>query len=128
MGGPGFLGLRFDQGWIVYSLWAAAGWLTLNKKLIEESLFPSERPQHDPLHIASINTLNGAVLESVDCEPDSYNLIFRNDNHELRLSLRRDGRNVPVWQGTGHPKVFAEHERLENAILISRVGRLWMWE
>ena len=128
MGGPGFFGLRFESGWVVYRLWAADGWLTLNGKLIAESLLPNERPQDDPSRIASINTLNGAVLESVDCALDSYDLIFRKEDYKVRLSLRRDGRHVPVWRGTGCAKVFADHERLEDAIIISRVGRLWLWQ
>lgn len=126
MGGPGFLGLRFATGKIVYSLWAADGWLTLDRKLIQDSLFPNERMQYDPAHLVSINTLNGAMLESIECGPETYALVFSKDGQQFQLSLRRDGRGLPVWRGNGRPKVFAADERLENAIIISRIGRLWL--
>jgi hypothetical protein len=122
------LGLRFPPGWIVYSLWGATGWLTLDGKLIRESLFPAEQMQHDPSHLTSIDTLNGALLESVDLRPDAYVLLFSTETHRLELSLRRDGGDLPVWRGNGRPKVFAEHEEIENAIIISRIARLWLWQ
>lgn len=129
MGGPGFLGLRFPNGWIVYRLWNAAGWLTLNGKPIGESLLPDERGLLGADNVASASRLQGAILRSVTCGDDQYDLIFtRHGETPFCLSLRRDGSTVPPWRGNGRPKVFAPDESLRDAIVVSRTGRLWSLE
>src|SRR5262245_50378111 len=61
MGGPGFLGLRFDRAWIVYRLWAADGWLTLDSALLEEGYPSDERPPERTF--ISVASLVGAAFE-----------------------------------------------------------------
>ncbi len=128
MGGPGFLGLRFASGWIVYRLWAAAGWVTLDGKLIQDLMFPEELTQFEPCKLTSLNFLIGAQFRCLECDDQQCDLVFERNESEIRLSFRRDGRDVPPHCGNGRTKVFATHERLEDAIVISRIARLWMTE
>ena len=48
MGGPGFLGLRLQlprggATWVVFTIWAAAEWLTINDDLLADGYFPEEQ-------------------------------------------------------------------------------------
>ena len=124
MGGPGFLGLRFSNAWIVYRLWGADGWLTLNNELLEEALFPDERKPYD--NLTSVSELKGAALRAIECCDEQYALTFTNNDHRLCLSVRRDGAAVPRWRSNGKLKVFAKDEQLEDALIISHTGRLWL--
>jgi hypothetical protein len=133
MGGPAFFGLRFDHSWIVYRLWNAASWLTLNGKLLTESLapFPEERQAIGEPNLVSARELIGAQLSALECDGTQHNLVFATGDGKLnagefRLSLRRDGATVPRYRRTGRPKVFAESESLEEAIVVSRTARLWL--
>lgn len=133
MGGPAFFGLRFDHGWIVYRLWNAASWLTLNGQLLAESLapFPEERQAIGEQNLISARELIGTQLRALESDGTQYNLVFacgdgELDAGEFRLSLRRDGATVPCYRRTGSPKVFAASESLEEAIVVSRTARLWL--
>jgi hypothetical protein len=126
MGGPGFFGVRFRKGWIVYRLWGADGWLTLNGKLIEESLFPDEREPIGKHNLISASQLKGSILRATECGDDQYDLAFVKNDENLCLSVRRDGSAVPHWRGNGSPKVFADNESLEDAVIVSRTGRIWL--
>lgn len=126
MGGPGFCGFRFQNGWIVYRLWGAACWLTLNGKLIDESLFPDEKKRYRRDGLASIDHLKGSTLRAVACGDEQYDLTFEDAGQSLLLSIRRDGSTVPRWRGNGRPKALAENETLEDAIVVSRKGSLWL--
>ncbi len=128
MGGLGFFGLRFASGWIVYRLWAAAGWVTLDGKLIQDLMFPDERTQFEPSQLVPLNSLIGAQFRCLDSSDEQCDLVFDCREYEIRLSFRRDGRDVPPHRGNGRTKVFATHERLEDAIVVSRVARLWLTE
>ena len=125
-GGPGFLGLRFSNGWIVYRLWGADGWLTLNTKLLQESLFPEELATYGIEKTASANELIGAILNSIECSTDHYDLTFTKNDSKFCLSLRRDGTAVPVLRGDGRPRIFADDEELKDAVVVSRKARLWL--
>lgn len=126
MGGPGFLGLRFASGWIVYRLWGATDWVTLDGKRIRDSMFPDELTQFEPYQLASLNFLIGAQFRCLECDDQQCDLVFERSASEIHLSFRRDGRDVPPHRGNGRTKVFATHERLEDAIVVSRVARLWL--
>jgi len=124
MGGPGFFGLRFATGWIVYRLWGASRWLTLNGSLLEDSLFPDERATHS--NLINSGTLKTTVLEGITCSESRYDLTFSTGHESLLLSLRCDGSSVPNWRGNGQPKVLSTDERLEESVVVSRRGRLWL--
>ena len=126
MGGPGFFGLRFRRGWIVFRLWHADAWLTVNDKLIQESLSPNEREEYGSYNLYNANRLKGSILREVNCRDEQYDLVFTKDGRHLRLSLCRDGSAVPPWCGSARPKGFADDESLEDAIVVSRTGRLWL--
>ncbi len=130
MGGPGFFGFKCRQGlrsfWIVFVLWGAAEWLTLDGKLLESGLLENERKQYENRGVISFETAHGGSLESIDFAADGATAVIRKADTTHILELRRDGATVPPWRVTGEKKVLPEHETLANAIIISRRARLWL--
>lgn len=129
MGGPGFLGLKCDLNrrafWIVFTLWAATGWLNLGGRLLEEGLSQEERKAYSKRGISSIEVIHGSVIESISFTPDLARFRFTKGGEGQAIELRRDGTRVPPWRGGGGRKVFLDEESLEDAVVVTRRGRLW---
>ncbi len=111
-GGPGFFGLQCRKGsdsfWIVFTLWGAVEWLTLDRK-----------------PIASAKTLHGASIQSVEFTDVCATITLHGADSNHIIELRRDGSTVPPWRGSGGKKTFAAGESLEDAIVMSRRANLW---
>jgi hypothetical protein len=111
-GGPGFFGLKCRNGsksfWIVFTLWGAAEWLTLDGKPID-----------------SATTLHGGSIQSVEFRNDCATITVHGTDSNHIVELRRDGSTVPRWRGSGAKRTFEEAERLEDAIVMSRRANLW---
>lgn len=131
MGGPGFLGLRVrafeGETWVVFRLWSASDWLTLDDRVVNDGLFPREREGIAPDAQVSIQSLVGTTLEAYTCDPERLALGFRGAADQARwLTLRRNGAGVLPWRGTGLPKTIPEGESLDDVVVVSRTGRLWV--
>jgi len=55
MGTPGFVGLRLKLSsdssvWVVFTIWLAAGWLTINDDLLLDGYFPNEQQDLSTSH------------------------------------------------------------------------------
>jgi hypothetical protein len=128
MGGPGFLGLRCVKQrrfWIVFTLWSADSWLTLDGKLLESGLLGDEKKTYAQRGIVSLDTIHGANITSIEFEPERAAIQVTKGDALHTLELRRDGTTVPPWRGTGGKKKFGDEEKLEDALVISRRARLW---
>lgn len=128
MGGPGFLGLKcvkqHRRFWVVFTLWAADSWLTLDGRLLESGLLDDEKKTFAQRGIVSIDTIRDGCIRSVDVSSESMVIqIQKETTHTLELG--RDGSRVPPWRGTGGKKQFREDENLEDALVVSRRARLW---
>jgi hypothetical protein len=130
MGGPGFFGLKCRKGlrsfWIVFVLWGAAEWLTLDGKLLKSGLTESERELYEDRGVIAEETVHGGSLQSIDFTADYVTLTVRKADAAHIFELRRDGTTLPPWRGSGEKKVFPSHESLKDAIIISRRARLWL--
>jgi hypothetical protein len=125
MGGPAFLGLRMGGDWIVFTLWGATGWSTLNSQRIEEKSNPNARATIELFH--QLVSLVGARFVDLSSTNDQLRLTFATkDDERLVLEIQRDGSHVPPFPGTGLPRAFLPDELLTDAVRISRTGRLWL--
>ncbi len=130
MGGPGYLGLKCRKNqrsfWIIFTLWAADGWLALDGKLIESGLLGEEKTLYEKRGALAIETIHGGELLSVDFTDDNVVLKIQKNGITHDIELRRDGAKAPPWRGSGERKLFGADESLEDAIILSRRARLWV--
>ena len=129
MGGPGFLGLRCAKQhrrfWIVFTLWSADSWLTLDGKLLESGLLGGEKKTFAQRGIVSVDTIHGGHIRAIEFQPEHLSIQITTGDLTHALELRRDGATVPPWRGTGGKKKFGNEEKLEDALVVSRRARLW---
>lgn len=134
MGGPGFVGLRLRLSsgrhtWVVFTVWAAAGWLTINDDLLTEGYFPDEqRKLSSSRRLRRLSDLVGSTLTDTHLGRELAELTFTGSAGSLVLRLRRDSSALPVHRGSKQPKVLAASQDLRDAVIISRRGALWMEE
>ncbi len=135
MGGPGFLGIQIEGGpapgrrWLVVTLWAAAGWATIDGDLVAEEFAAAKQAElsNAGRGFRSITQcLVGARLVRADCSDDLLLLDFEREGARHRLEIRRDGRDVPPWSGTGQPRSLAPEESMRDAVVVSESGYLWL--
>lgn len=129
MGGPGFFGLQCRKNrknfWIIFTLRGAEGWLTLDARLIASSLSEAEKKTYAKQGNISMETVHGGTVESVDYLPSSIQIKIKKEDAMHVLELRRDGKTVPPWRGSGDKKKFRDTELLEDALVVSRRANLW---
>jgi len=129
MGGCGFLGMKIRlhsaSKWLVFLLWGASGWLTLDKRIFKEDLFPDERKLCPSHLLSSTEDLIGLTLSELNYDHDSLSLTFNKGDSVHILTLRRDGRDVRRWRGTGGRKSFEDHEKLEDSLVICDTSNIW---
>lgn len=134
MGGPGFLGILVEGGgtpgrrWLVVTLWGAAAWATIDGDLVAEELSEAERAELAGSGRACrsiTECLVGARLVRSACSDEVLVLGFERGGALHRLEIRRDGRDVPPWSGTGEPRALAPEESMRDAVVVSESGYLW---
>jgi len=130
MGGPGFVGIRLrprtgPRLWVVFTIWAAAEWLTLDGELLEESYFLSERGDSSRRFLP-LAALQGARLIAVGLTADAAELTFARGGAVRALRLQRDSSHLPVHRGSKAPKVLGPDLDLRDAVVVSRRGGLWL--
>jgi len=134
MGGPGFVGLRLRLSsgrhtWVVFTVWAAAGWLTINDDPLTEGYFPDERRElSSSRRLRPLSELVGSTLRDAHLGRELAELTFTGPAGSLVLRLRRDSSALPVHRGSKQPKVLAASQDIRDAVIISRRGALWLEE
>lgn len=137
MGGPGFVGIRVRPKnarfatWIVFTLWAAAEWLTVGEELLEDGYFPDERERHASeggFRFFRLADLVGLTLNEMRIERDLVELVFAGTVGHRALRLRADSSALPVHRGSKLPKHLAPSQDLRDAVVASRRARLWLGE
>lgn len=132
MGGPGFLGLRLQlprggTTWVVFTIWAAAEWLTINDDLLADGYFPDEQKEISrPWRFRHLSNLIGSTLTDIRLEHDCAELAFNGASEPLVLRLQRDSSGLPVYRGSKQPKVLEASQDVRDAVIISRRGCLWL--
>jgi len=111
--------------WIVFTVWAAAGWLTLDEALLEDAYFPDERTDGSRAFVP-LTTLVGARLDSIRLTPDLAELLFTQSDSPRALRVQHDSSHLPVHRGSKQPKLLSPTEDLRDAVIVSQRGNLWL--
>ncbi len=134
MGGAGFVGLKVrrpDAGvcWIVFAVWGAAGWLTVNGSACHDGYFEDERKvmaerQGSPL--PSLLELKGGRIDAIRLAAREFSLHLSHKGILREIRLLADSGDLPVFRGSKEPRVMGGDEDLRDAILVSRRAHLWL--
>lgn len=136
MGGPGFVGLRLKlpstwarSVWMVFTVWGAAGWLTINEEVVAEGYDADERQQIARAYrLRSLTDLVGSTVENIRVEPDLAEVTFISAQSSAVLRLMRDSSFLPVLPGSKKPRIIPPAQDIRDTIIISRRAHLWIVE
>lgn len=132
MGGPGYVGLKLrlnhDRSiWVVFTVWAAAGWLTIGDDLVAEGYSPDEQRKLSETHkFSPLSVLVGLPLTDIQLEHELAEFTFNGATGSLALRLRRDSSSLPVHRGSRQRKILAPSQDVRDAVIISKNGTLWL--
>lgn len=131
-GGPGFVGLhlKLSSGryvWVVFTVWGAAGWLTIGEDLVAEAYSDDSRRELAGVRrFRPLANIVGTILTDIRLEHDSAELTFSDATNQYVLTLRHDSSALPVHGGSREPKRLTPHEDVRDAVVISEKAALWV--
>jgi hypothetical protein len=135
MGGPGFVGLclQVPSGgrpqWVVFTVWAAAKWLTLNDDLLTDGFPQDEQPPFADAgsrRFRALADLVGCSLAGIRLEHDIAELEFSGTGEPFVLRARGGSASLPVQDGPQQPKLLTSSQDVRDAVVISRRASLWL--
>jgi hypothetical protein len=132
MGGPGFVGLHLrpvdgPAFWLVFTLWGAACWLTLDDDLVSDGYSSDEkRALAGRWHFRPLSDLVGSKLTEVRLQADEAQFRFKCANTFHVLRLRLDASDLPVHRGSGEHRRLQADQDLRDAVIVTRHARLWV--
>ncbi len=126
MGGPGFLGFRLGDDWMIVAIWGAGAWFRLGGRLLEDMFWEKhERSmpwQADP-NLDFGNLFVGRRFTELEVTRDS--VTARLDNGQL-LTLSPDPGDRPHWEGSGEPRSVGPNDDLRQTIFLAPTPELWI--
>lgn len=132
MGGPGFAGLRLRLSndrpiWIVFTLWAADGWLTVGDDLLADGYLEDERQKlAHTREFRQLSDFVGSTITQIRLDQGIVELAFDQAATPMTLRLQQDSSSLPVHRGSKQPKVLETSQDIRDAVIISRRARLWL--
>jgi len=126
MGGPGFLGFRFGNDWLIVAIWGASEWFRLEGRLVTDFFWEvNERPS--PWVVDETDDFQdlfvGKRFTSLVVRRDSIEGTF-DDGQVLQLSPDPDDR--PAHQGNGEPRIVEEDDDLRTMIFLAPTSEIWI--
>lgn len=113
--------------WIAFTIWAAAGWLTIGDELAAEGYSPDEQRNLSDTHkFSPLAVLIGLSLTDIQLEHELAEFTFNGAAGSLALRLRRDSSSLPVHRGSKQRKILAPSQDVRDAVIISKKGSLWL--
>lgn len=132
MGGPGFVGLKLKLSngrriWVVFTIWAAAGWLTVGDDLLADGYFADDKQNlANTRKFKPLSDFVGLTLTDIRLEHDIAELKFNSTTGSIILRLQRDSSSLPVHRGSKQPKVLTSSQDIRDAVIISSKAFLWL--
>jgi hypothetical protein len=124
MGGPGFLGFRLRDQWLILAIWAAANWFRLDGRFLEDYHWEKqgrERPWADDPDTDVRALFVGWQVMSVDLQREFMTVEF-DGGHVLRLDPEVEHR--PMSDGEGYPYVLDDD--LRSVVFLAPTTWLWI--
>lgn len=126
MGGPGFLGLRFESEWLVFAIWGAGEWIRVNDILVEDVYFEGYgRPRpwiFDGVDNLSPNII-GSEVSSFEISKRSMVMSFSNG---MSLSIDESPEGRPIFEGNKQKREFFDDDDLRRAVFLSPTTEIWV--
>lgn len=128
MSGCGFLGLKVSNGtrskWLVYTIWGATEWLTINDSVIQNGLSEEEIAQSPSGNSIAINELIESTLTDLQFDDNELTITFTKDSSQYTVKVTKDGKDILPWRGSGENKIFLPEENIEDCLRICDTWRL----
>jgi hypothetical protein len=128
MTGCAFLGLKIsnDTGskWLVYTLWGATEWLTINGSVIQNGLSEEEISESPSGKSIEISELIDATLTDLQFDDEELTLTFTKDSRPYTIKVTKGGKDILPWRGSGENKTFLPEENIEDCLRVCDTWRL----
>ena len=128
MTGCAFLGLKIsnDTGskWLVYTLWGATEWLTINGSVIQNGLSEEEIAESPSGKSIAISELIESTLTDLQFDEEELTLTFAKDSIPYTIKVTKDGNDILPWRGSGENKTFLAEENIEVCLRVCDTWRL----
>lgn len=131
MGGPGFLGLKLGQEWLVIAISGAGEWMTSKGRNVEDSFHDKyNRPTPwlaDWLPGEAADELSKNLVEtkisSLQVLPKSLRIDFSNG---YDLTVLEEHSSRPILEGSKEPREFKSDDDLRKAVFLSPTNEIWV--
>ena len=128
MTGCAFLGLKISNytrsKWLVYTLWGATEWLTINGSVIRNGLSEEEIAESPSGKSIAISELIDATLTDLQFNEEELTLTFTKDSNPYTIKVTKDGRDILPWRGSGENKTFLPEENIADCLRACDTWRL----
>ncbi len=128
MTGCAFLGLKISNGtrskWLVYTLWGATEWLTINGSVIQNGLSEEEIAESPSGKSIAIGELIESTLTDLQFDEEELTLTFTKDSNPYTIKVTKDGKDILPWRGSGENKTFLPEENIEDCLSACDTWRL----
>ncbi|MEM7057727.1 MAG: hypothetical protein AAF557_09090 [Pseudomonadota bacterium] len=126
MGGPGFLGFRLDQDWLVIAIWGAGEWTLVNGKLVTD-IFHDQYDRPIPWISEDNDDLSplivGQMISDISVEPRSLRILFSNS---ALLEIDESPDRRPIMEGSKEPRAFKFDDDLRRAVFLAPTTEIWV--
>jgi hypothetical protein len=125
MGGPGFLGLRLGDKWLIIAIWGAASWAQFDGRIVQDVFWDTnEWPR--PWITEAGDELSGELVDRpiTSFEVARRSLVIGIAGRTLSIQESPFGR--PIHEGNKQPRSFEESDDLTRAVFLSPTTELWV--
>lgn len=126
MGGPGFLGLRVGDGWLVVAIWGAPSWFRLDGRLLEDNFWDKhnrQRPWLSEFKPGCDDLFVGRQVMGLSVERTSMTLTL--DGGGV-LNLSPDPQDRPPFEGNGGDREIGPTDDLRSVVFMAPTAELWI--
>jgi len=131
MGGPGFFGLRLEDGWLVIAIWGASEWMTAMGRNIGDAFHDNYgrrkpwiadwRPEEEDDELSK--NLLGRQITNFEISQKSLCIMLES---EFDITIKEDGKTRPILEGSKQPRSFQENDDLRKAVFLSPTTEIWV--